>query len=342
MLRSSPRHDGPEDPRATAAEWLIAADRGLTASEEQAFSRWLSASPEHLHAWQEANRTWGALDRVVELPKAADVRVAAAATTSPNRSVLKLAGLAAALGAAAVLALILRPEQTTPPPSVPEALVRLEPQRLLLPDGTLVTLNGESEISEQFTSGERRVQLVRGEAHFDIVKDEARPFVVVSHGVAVRAVGTAFNVRLAPSALEVLVTAGLVQVTGLPEGAAIPGGAAPPHALVPLLQAGERAIVPLTSADLPAVDVSPISAADLQRTRAWQSIRLRFRDLALPAVAEEFNRHNSTQLVVEPSARHVQVAGTFSADNLEVFVEFLEGAFGVTTERRADGTVHLR
>ena len=60
-----------------------------------------------------------------------------------------------------------------------------------LDDGTVVELNGGAEIEVQFTAAERRLRLVRGEAHFQVAKNPLRPFVVEAGGVAVRAVGTA-------------------------------------------------------------------------------------------------------------------------------------------------------
>ncbi len=50
------------------------------------------------------------------------------------------------------------------------------------------------------------MKLEAGEAHFAVAPDAARPFVVRVGGVAVRAVGTAFNVRYAADgAVEVTV-----------------------------------------------------------------------------------------------------------------------------------------
>ncbi len=354
MSSFPPNQDASADPEAEAADWLIAKDRGFTMAEERAFEQWLHASHRHAAAWRRTIAAWNALDRMPEL-RAEELHAHPA--VFPARRMLwcagswcrlhwRLAAAGAGVLAACLAMVVLEPPDaavTVPIENPPAgALVRLEPRRAVLPDGTHVMLNGDSEISEQFTTGERRVQLVRGEAHFEVTPNSSRPFVVVSHEVAVRAVGTAFNVRLAPGALEVWVTEGKVQVAGLPEGAALPGGSAPARALVPLLQAGERAIVPLAGADTTTIDVSRVSAPEMQRSLDWRTLRLRFHDLPLPMVAEEFNRHNATRLVVEPSARHVLVAGTFSADNVDVFVEFLQSAFGVSTERHPDGTVNIR
>ena len=83
----------------------------------------------------------------------------------------------------------------------------------MLDDGSVAELNRGAEIEVNYTVAERRVVLRRGEALFTVAKNPARPFVVRAGGVDVRAVGTAFNVKLAGPNLEVLVTEGTVHVS---------------------------------------------------------------------------------------------------------------------------------
>ena len=66
-------------------------------------------------------------------------------------------------------------------------------ERVMLADGSVLELNGDTEAEVRFTAAERRVRLARGEAHFTVAKNSARPFWVEANDVAVRAVGTAFN-----------------------------------------------------------------------------------------------------------------------------------------------------
>ncbi len=85
-------------------------------------------------------------------------------------------------------------------------------RELPLPDGSRVVLNTETEIAVAYTPAERRLELRRGEAHFIVTKDSARPFVVSVDGVAIRAVGTTFNIRRRGDTADVLVTEGRVRV----------------------------------------------------------------------------------------------------------------------------------
>lgn len=68
--------------------------------------------------------------------------------------------------------------------------------KIVLPDGSQVWLNAASSLHypTQFTDGERKVEL-SGEAYFDIVKDDRKPFKVVAGKQTITVLGTAFNVK---------------------------------------------------------------------------------------------------------------------------------------------------
>lgn len=72
-----------------------------------------------------------------------------------------------------------------------------------LSDGTIVWLNSETTLSypSRFSGSERRVKII-GEAYFDVKKDPARPFIVVSKDLDVRVTGTEFNISAYPGAPE--------------------------------------------------------------------------------------------------------------------------------------------
>jgi transmembrane sensor len=82
-----------------------------------------------------------------------------------------------------------------------------------LADGSRVDLNTGTALALHFTETERRVELLRGEALFDVARDPARPFVVEGGGVSVRAVGTVFFVRADGATAPVGVAEGRVDVT---------------------------------------------------------------------------------------------------------------------------------
>lgn len=92
-----------------------------------------------------------------------------------------------------------------------------EQQRVVLPDSSVVYLNGRSTLyyPKQFR-GEQRVVRLSGEAFFEVSRDPERPFFVISKDFTTKVLGTAFNVDtdLAPG---IAVAEGKVQVVSVPQ-----------------------------------------------------------------------------------------------------------------------------
>lgn len=200
-------------------------------------------------------------------------------------------------------------------------------------DGSMIRLNRGAVITVEFTATERRVSLQKGEASFDVARDLGRPFVVLSAGVQVRAVGTAFNVRLGERAVDVIVTEGRVLVAG----AVVPVGSASPT-----LDAGQRAVVPLLPADGPPA-VSTPSAEELARRLAWQPRLLTFTDEPLAVLLNEFNRHNPVVLRTDdPALQGLRLSARLRSDNVQGFLRLLESDFGVRAHFQPGGEVVLQ
>jgi transmembrane sensor len=210
-------------------------------------------------------------------------------------------------------------------------------QKFDLPDGSVAQLNTNSAIDVDFTVNQRRVHIARGEVFFNVTKDPARPFIVTSGPVAVRAVGTAFNVHQLGSAVEILVTEGRVRVDDAHEARSLlPTSAETTEP--PMLVAGERAIVPVPATAFSArPDTASIGKIDLPASRralAWQERRLEFDSVPLAEVVREFNRYNRQQLMIgEPSLAARHFSGTFRSDGVESLVRLLETDFGVAATR---------
>lgn len=92
-----------------------------------------------------------------------------------------------------------------------------------LSDGTIVTLNAESSISYpiRFSGESREVKLI-GEAFFDVVKDENRPFSVEAAGLVTRVLGTSFNIKAYDDEETVDVTVATGKVKIVPKEALVP------------------------------------------------------------------------------------------------------------------------
>jgi transmembrane sensor len=193
-----------------------------------------------------------------------------------------------------------------------------------LADGSVVRLNTGSSIEVALGKKARSIRLLRGEASFDVAHDTARPFIVEADGAKVRAVGTAFSVRLRPDLTEVTVTQGVVLV----RDAQAPGRR---------VTAGNAAAVRQG-----AIAVTPLGGRDIARRLAWQQGRLSFDGDTLAQAVEEFNRYRTSPIVIgDPALSGLRIGGTFRSDRSDDFAHALEQSFGIRALPGADGSLLL-
>ena len=357
-----------EDPiEEVASDWLTQRAEGFSSTQKRDFERWCRADPRHATAVARLEAACALLEKmplvraelqpVVEFPAAARV---------PRRGVepvkkIPVLRVACAMAAAVALAALGWWQWGRPQPSAQTYATSTGGyERVVIADGSLVELNANSEVRVELLPHERRVALVQGEAHFTVAHNTARPFIVSAHGVAVRAVGTAFNVRLAATAVEVLVTEGKVSVSEVERvdpnalaASADPkptrwGQHVPPPAT--LLAANQRTLIafappksvaPISSA--PSSVVEKITSEAIREALSWQERKLVFSETPLRDVVAQFNRRNRLQLVLGDAALAERpVGGTFAADNVEGFVRLLEGSGTIAIERRSEFEIVLR
>lgn len=327
-----------------AAEWLVRRDRGFTPGEQDDFHSWLAADPRHGAAFAREESTWRELDHL------ADWRPEHASEPNPDliapprrasrRPLRWLVPVAAAAGFVAALS-VFRP--SPPPAHESNVMTASGYEQRVLSDGSIVELNRGAAIVVDYTTAERRVRLVRGEAHFTVAKNPARPFVVNAGNIAARAVGTAFHVRLADAAVELLVTEGRVQIeSNASRPVTAPHSPAPVAPEHPILTAGERVIVSPNTPPGARLQPTLVPAAEIDRTLAWQPRLLEFASLPLAEVVAVFNRHNTVQLRVDDAElAALPIVATFRSDNVEGFLRLLGATAGVQAEH-SEGTILLR
>ncbi len=351
--------------QATAAAWLAQRDDGLTPEQEAEFARWRSADVRHEAAVARLDATWSALQQLREFrPEAArhpDKDLLRTAPTSRRVVPFPAAVAAAALAASFVLACawwFTRPELRMAPPGLTHSTTVDGYERVALADGSMVELNSASEIQVAFGAAERRVRLVRGEAHFTVAKNPARPFWVQAGGVAVRAVGTAFNVKLGGENIEVLVTEGKVRVAEVDDrdkrsevrsrksGGSLEESGPEAARQRAELGANERIVIPTVGTT--AVPVAPpvvekVTPEALRSALAWQGARLIFVDTPLAEAVAQFNRRNPVQLeLAEAELATLPIGGSFRAENVDAFVRLLASGGDISVERPTPSRIVLR
>ncbi len=164
-----------------------------------------------------------------------------------------------------------------------------------LEDGSELLLNTQSVVSVQFSARQRTIQLLRGEVLFKVTHSPTRPFIVNTRNGAVRAVGTAFGVRIDSNQANVTVTEGVVEVVNSPvdlsSGKVLSqtaAGRTRVSALQRVIMKGEQA-----------PQVQAISPAEADQQFAWREGMVFFKGESLETAISQINRYNTRQIVVD-------------------------------------------
>ncbi|WP_207420291.1 FecR family protein [Desertivirga brevis] len=165
-----------------------------------------------------------------------------------------------------------------------------------LPDGSRVWLNSASSLTfpTAFTGNVRQVQL-RGEAYFEVAKNKAKPFKVITAGQMVEVLGTHFNINAYQdeAAVKTTLLEGVVRVKA--SGA---GGKA-------------RILAPGQNAVLQNGNIS-ISNADTEEAIAWHKGYMRFNNDNIESLMREIARWYDVEVVYEGNISQERFTGTFS------------------------------
>jgi ferric-dicitrate binding protein FerR (iron transport regulator) len=170
-----------------------------------------------------------------------------------------------------------------------------------LPDGSIVKLNNESEISfyEPFKDDQRKVNLT-GEAFFDVRKDEM-PFLISTGNALTRVMGTKFNVWARDNETRVIVKEGSVSLVEKNM-----------RSMEVLLHKSETSRV---------IDSSPpteVERVNADRFIGWLDNKLTFNRTSLSEVLEEVSRtYDKNIIIVDNNITDLTLTGTFNIDNIE-------------------------
>ena len=221
----------------SANEWIVALNEAPgDEALHLAHRRWLADSESNRRDWNEARQVWDLMamtlpahteewDRPTARPTARSSGAAATRRAPQSgrrgreddrrRRVRRRRGRLGAAGVAlaACLALAL----------LPDALIDLQADHssstgevkvVDLEDGSRIHLAPESAVALAFDPSVRRVELLRGDAFFEVAAETGRTFRVRAGSVETVVLGTRFAVSLRPDGAQVAVEEGSVRVDG--------------------------------------------------------------------------------------------------------------------------------
>ena len=293
---------------ARAARWLAHRHFYDWSEENQSeLDAWLAESRRHAAAYWRLKAAWDRTERLAALRPP----VLSMASLTTGKRIWALVGGAAIvcilLGAASFL---LAPAKQTYATNVGGHTT------IALADGSQVELNTNTIISASITPHQRTVEVKRGEAYFQVVHDSNRPFVVIAANHRIVDLGTKFLVRDNPDRLEVILVEGRARLEN--EDGTWTGK----HPAV--LTRGDVAVATAGS-----ISITRRNTEAVENELAWRQGTLVFKHVTLGDAAGEFNRYNSTQLIVTPDVASLKIDGTFATGSVGPFARMAEFALGL-------------
>ncbi len=344
-----------------AATWAsLLDDADLTRQEREDLATWLRASPQHVKELLLAQALFSeadgmdpekaiSIDALLEQSGAEVVSFSQQkeqrAESRPTKAGLPLFRIAAAalilLGAGLFTIAEFRPFAGTEAKAVLYTTEVGEQREISLADGSTVHLNTGSRLSVRYSSEERAIDLLSGEAFFDVAQEVERPFRVHSNNAVTEALGTSFNIYLKGDATQVAVLSGKVAVSEATNESrtnrllATIGFTSP--ARLATLGKGETVTVDKAGNAHPENMINP------EVLTSWRKNKLVFENTPLSEIANQFNRYNKTRIVVENlSEAEPHFSGVFATNNPDAFLTILELSRTATISKQGKNTINVQ
>lgn len=350
-----------------AATWHDRLHRDKVSDEtRRAFADWLAQSPQHRTLYDAMDAAWSKLRGAAEDPQILALRHETALRLTRRTQAARLlrsaaAGVLVTIVAVAVIGALRSPGEHSFFTAVREAFrwgggghyetTTGERLAFTLDDGSQVTLDTQSELKVSFSTAERSVRLIRGQAFFEVAKDPKRPFVVQARNRRLVAVGTAFDVRVDGDQVKVTMVEGTVRVEDLGEEVAAPivprVSTQPPGRVAnrERVDSQRSAATTITAGEQLTTDAQRedhVRATDPERSTSWRRGQLVFDNTRLADAVAEVNRYSETKIeLANPNLDDLRLSGAFVTGRPTVFVEAVTSYFPVRVTRADDRVVVL-
>jgi ferric-dicitrate binding protein FerR (iron transport regulator) len=188
-----------------------------------------------------------------------------------------------------------------------------------LPDGTVIALNKNSVITypDKFGRKKRKV-LLKGEAFFQVKRDEKKPFIIEAENVEIEVLGTSFNVDARPDKqfVEVIVNTGKVALRS-EKGKEI------------VLLKGERGVFSKETGEL-------VKEANKSRNYlAWKTKKLIFEDDCLADVVKDISEAYDINIeLASPALKDCRLTAIYDDLSLDAILNILKETFDLSVVKK--------
>jgi ferric-dicitrate binding protein FerR (iron transport regulator) len=204
-------------------------------------------------------------------------------------------------------------------PGVENVIAMESVKSATLPDGTVIALNKNSVITypDKFGRKKRKV-LLKGEAFFQVKRDEKKPFIIEAENVEIEVLGTSFNVDARPDKqfVEVIVNTGKVALRS-EKGKEI------------VLLKGERGIFSKETGEL-------VKEANKSKNYlAWKTKKLIFEDDCLADVVKDISEVYDINIVLSsPALKDCRLTAIYDNLSLDAILNILKETFDLSVVKK--------
>ena len=305
------------------------------------FEMWLK-EPGSVEAWERVAHAWDYLGEQANAPELIKTRRAAlgdAKRASGRRQLPhNRRRIIGAMAAVLVIGLLLSGGVWWLQSPDDYATALGERRVLTLADGSRVSLDSDSEVTVHFSKSARELQLLRGQARFDVAHDVERPFSVLAGDRKVIATGTAFNIDVGGPNVVVTLIEGHVVVVDVDRPLGIVTSIQDPSSRwnsVELKAGQQLAALPQKQPE--------IVPANIQRVTAWTNGQLMFDNEPLSVVVSRINRYTTTPLVIDdPKIAALRISGVFNTGDVSVFIDVVTHYLPVRAVAQESGAIALK
>ena len=308
-----------------AARWFLRMrEPDIAAHEQTTFEKWLLSSPTHQRAYAEFANTWEqtqSQDNLQKLVNAVKQKTTLDQSKRGNKLNKHLANLAMGCFIGVLALLGFNQYQVWQAAPVMQMAANNPVGQITtqtLEDGSRITLSANSDMQVTYYRNQRHVSLLRGEAIFEVTKDQTRPFIVETENAKVTVLGTRFAVNKLSNLVRVSVDHGRVQVEShQPQGRLV-------------LSNGQVAEI----ATLQSPQIVARSAAN---AFSFAQGKLVFDRANLAELAETLSRYRAMPIQVQGQGK-AEITAVIQIKDAEQFIQGLPNIAKVNIEQNAQRT----
>lgn len=178
--------------------------------------------------------------------------------------------------------------------------------KISLPDGSMVWLQPKTQLSYNQSDRVYRQVNLRGEAFFEVKRDEARPFLIYSGKMTTKVLGTSFNVKAYPETekFEVSVVTGKVSVMNESEREVF-------------VTPKQQVVLENKS------DILTINELPKDKTFYWELSSLTFDNTSMEEVVDNIEHNFNVKIYLNPNLKNCRLSGNFNQEHLSSILEII-------------------